>query len=469
MNKKQRLLRESIRRALKQQINEQAPPGLEALSPVEMRGTRAPELPGYGVGPEPPPLPPVDPAWAAYLSQIYGAENMPQNLGYQPDFHKYLFGTMANRRVRPVPTAEMTDYWQYGAPRARSGKYRSHNAHDVKAGIGTAVHASLSGIVVGAGVPTSHSNKLAAGCMKKYGNTSSSKTRTCGAGYGNYIDILSQDPETGEMVVTRYAHLEKDPAEMGIAKGVPVRAGQQIATSGNTGWSGGPHLHMEEINADEWIAKWGSFEGRSGTDTISDWHEEKHAPTDIEKEEWLRQDREEMLATAATGEESLYPGPYSAAGWGHESAGPGLTDEEISAVFGPDVLASMSDPKVARNYHSLKDDRYRRKALDAAIKAHGGVGLTRADQMLSYDPGAYEPESFKQFEPYEPQEYEEEDVTYDPHYGYRPVTKGEVEPPADPRFPWRADPETEVESTEELQESTRRRFKILAGIKRNKT
>ena len=452
MNNKQMQLRESIRRALKQQINEQGFPAQDELKRrIAALGQRESDW--------------TSPAWAAYLSQIYGAENMPQNLGHQPDFHKYLFGTMANRRVRPVPTAVMTDYWQYGSPRERSGKYRSHNAHDVKAGIGTAVHASLSGIVVGAGVPTSYSNKLAAGCMKKYGHTSSTAGRACGAGYGNYIDILSQDPETREMVVTRYAHLEKDPAEMGIAKGVPVRAGQQIATSGNTGWSGGPHLHMEEINADEWIAEWGSFEGRSGTDSISDWHEEEHAPTDIEKEEWLRQDREEMLATAVSGEESLYPGPFSPAGWGHESAGPGLTDEEISAVFGPDVLASMSDPSIS-NYHSLKDDRYRRKALDAAIKAHGGVGLTRADQMLSYDPGAYEPESFKQFEPYEPQKYEEEDVTYDPHYGYRPVTKGEVEPPADPRFPWRADPETEVESIEELQESTRRRFKILAGIRK---
>ncbi len=53
----------------------------------------------------------------------------------------------------------------------------------------------------------------------------------------NYIRLLHAD---GSMTV--YAHLRTDSAR--VAAGQPVRAGEMIAESGNTGYSTAPHLHF---------------------------------------------------------------------------------------------------------------------------------------------------------------------------------------------------------------------------------
>jgi hypothetical protein len=53
----------------------------------------------------------------------------------------------------------------------------------------------------------------------------------------NHVRILHDD---GTM--TLYAHL--DLASVGVRPGARIRAGQQIARSGNTGFSSGPHLHF---------------------------------------------------------------------------------------------------------------------------------------------------------------------------------------------------------------------------------
>lgn len=59
------------------------------------------------------------------------------------------------------------------------------------------------------------------------------------SGYGNVVEIIH--PLAGRK--TRYAHLSR--AAAGISVGTRVMRGQQIAYSGNTGLSTGPHLHYE--------------------------------------------------------------------------------------------------------------------------------------------------------------------------------------------------------------------------------
>ncbi len=61
-------------------------------------------------------------------------------------------------------------------------------------------------------------------------------TSTYSSSYGYYIVI-----DHGGGVSTLYAHLSK----LGVKKGAEVTAGQYIGVTGNTGWSEGPHLHLE--------------------------------------------------------------------------------------------------------------------------------------------------------------------------------------------------------------------------------
>ncbi len=58
--------------------------------------------------------------------------------------------------------------------------------------------------------------------------------------YGNYVAI-----KHNPMLSTAYAHLSAFAA--GLRIGSAVSQGQQIALSGNTGLSSGPHVHYEVI------------------------------------------------------------------------------------------------------------------------------------------------------------------------------------------------------------------------------
>ncbi|WP_046503146.1 M23 family metallopeptidase [Streptomyces odonnellii] len=89
-----------------------------------------------------------------------------------------------------------------------------HSGQDFAVPIGTAVHAVHGGTVVKAG---------------SYGAGD-------GPAYGNAIVI-----KHGDGTYSQYAHLSKIQVHVGQY----VKTGQQIALSGNTGNSSGPHLHFE--------------------------------------------------------------------------------------------------------------------------------------------------------------------------------------------------------------------------------
>ncbi|MDT0444927.1 M23 family metallopeptidase [Streptomyces johnsoniae] len=89
-----------------------------------------------------------------------------------------------------------------------------HSGQDFAVPVGTPVQAVHDGTVVKAG-----------------GNGAGD-----GPAYGNAV-VIKHDDDT----FTQYAHL----AEADVKAGEKVEAGDEIATSGNTGNSSGPHLHFE--------------------------------------------------------------------------------------------------------------------------------------------------------------------------------------------------------------------------------
>jgi murein DD-endopeptidase MepM/ murein hydrolase activator NlpD len=90
-----------------------------------------------------------------------------------------------------------------------TGKNAMHEGVDYMVPDGTPIHASAGGVVV-------------------YADTHPQ--------YGNMVEI-----DHGNQVITRYAHASK----LLVKVGQMVRRGQEIALSGSTGRSTGPHLHFE--------------------------------------------------------------------------------------------------------------------------------------------------------------------------------------------------------------------------------
>ena len=74
--------------------------------------------------------------------------------------------------------------------------------------------------------------KVVSGCVEG--------KKSCGGGYGNYVDVKHKN---GDM--TRYAHLSKTFVSVGQS----VFQRQPIGAIGNTGNSTGPHLHWEIENS----------------------------------------------------------------------------------------------------------------------------------------------------------------------------------------------------------------------------
>lgn len=99
--------------------------------------------------------------------------------------------------------------------------HKSKNALDFNLPLSTGVHAIREGIVV----------KI------EEKNTKSCKKPSC-VKYGNFILIHHSDG-----TFASYVHLKKNGAI--VNKGDQIEKGQLIGYSGNTGWSSGPHLHLQ--------------------------------------------------------------------------------------------------------------------------------------------------------------------------------------------------------------------------------
>ncbi|MFK0293948.1 M23 family metallopeptidase [Streptomyces sp. NPDC090442] len=117
----------------------------------------------------------------------------------------------AERKRLNTFVAPVADSYVSTAYKASSGLWSSgsHTGIDFHAAYGTQVHAVGAGTVVEAG---------------------------WGGAYGNNIVIRMNDG-----TYTQYGHL----SSIGVTVGQSVTPGQQIALSGNTGNTTGPHLHFE--------------------------------------------------------------------------------------------------------------------------------------------------------------------------------------------------------------------------------
>lgn len=112
----------------------------------------------------------------------------------------------------PVPVSVPCGWmWPVDGPKSQ-GFHAGHDGIDIAVPIGTPLHATTSGTIEsGTG----------------YG--------TDPGGYGNYIQ---QQADSGETI--QYGHLDSIAASVGDY----VTVGQVIGTTGNTGSSTGPHLHL---------------------------------------------------------------------------------------------------------------------------------------------------------------------------------------------------------------------------------
>ena len=126
----------------------------------------------------------------------------------------------------PLPVQTKITF-PYGAP--YTSKKGIHKGVDFKSAEGRKVVASVSGVVVHAGV-----HKFRKGWGKSY---------------GLHIIIDNDKFSVGSAGLwSGYMHLSR----VDVKVGQRVKAGQEIGRSGNTGSSTGPHLHFEVQKARYW-------------------------------------------------------------------------------------------------------------------------------------------------------------------------------------------------------------------------
>jgi murein DD-endopeptidase MepM/ murein hydrolase activator NlpD len=121
---------------------------------------------------------------------------------------------------KPVPRISSPYGWRWH-PIEKIKKH--HNGLDYAAAVGTPVFAIANGRVIFAG-------------------PSSIKLPSGEPGGGGFIIKIRHKVE-GKWITSAYMHLKKGSLQ--VKKNDRVLEGQQIAESGNTGASTGPHLHFE--------------------------------------------------------------------------------------------------------------------------------------------------------------------------------------------------------------------------------
>lgn len=127
--------------------------------------------------------------------------------------------------VRPIDadrTNRGLDYYEFGTDGPKDDPYPIHHGIDMANEIGTTVRAAGSGTVVFA---SSDDTPFIEGSPS----------------YGNAVIIEHDFGYRGDSVYTLYAHLEAPL----VVTGDYVVTGQAIGLLGNTGQSGGPHVHFE--------------------------------------------------------------------------------------------------------------------------------------------------------------------------------------------------------------------------------
>ncbi|MBK8135283.1 MAG: peptidoglycan DD-metalloendopeptidase family protein [Chloroflexi bacterium] len=127
--------------------------------------------------------------------------------------------------VRPIDadrTNRGLDYYEFGTDGPRDDPYPIHHGVDMANEIGTTVRAAGPGLVIFA---SSDDTPFVEGSPS----------------YGNAVIIEHDFGYQGDAIYTLYAHLEAPL----VVSGERVVTGQAIGLLGNTGQSGGPHVHFE--------------------------------------------------------------------------------------------------------------------------------------------------------------------------------------------------------------------------------
>ena len=146
-------------------------------------------------------------------------------------------------------TALAADPYQWPVPDSKkvtqAYKSGSHTGIDIGGTTGSKIVATKAGTVfyVYTGCinknAANSSNKgcKAAGCSPNCGTYNKNGKAICNWGYGNGVIIKHSDGSGYSM----YAHMNS----VSVSKGDTVSRGTQIGTLGSSGYSTGPHLHLE--------------------------------------------------------------------------------------------------------------------------------------------------------------------------------------------------------------------------------